>query len=246
MKKLSLLVMLFTLGILIQGCSLLVIEEKSEAYDLLSDQYNQYIMNDIVDSADFREFMNEASDVSATSVFMVETDILDSFNRVRNTLYGSGTLIFEDTEYLYILTTYQVIDLNNENVKYFVTDAYGRLMTAEIFASDIILGLGLLRVEQNIIDYEVVDLASFLPLSDELVLMISNNYPTQNIQKLGYFLYQDETSYMEVASTQNANGAPIFNLKLEVIGIQYMLEANYVQIIDFDLINDFINPLLPI
>ncbi|BCR36573.1 S1 family peptidase [Mariniplasma anaerobium] len=246
MKKISLLIMFLALTLVIQGCQLLVFEENTFEYRQLSDQYNEYVMNDIINFDDFMSFMNEASNVTATSVFMIETDILDVFNRVTTTYHGTGTLFFDDVSYLYILTTFQVIDLNSRRVHYFVTDAYGEKMPAEIFAADSTLGLGILRVDRNSKDYEVINFASYLPLSDELVLMISDSFPTQNIQKLGYFLYQDETSYMEVTSSQNANGAPIFNLKLEMIGIQYLYGDTYVQIIDYNTIDDFIRPLLPI
>lgn len=246
MKKLSLIAILFALLITVSGCSILSVEENTFEFRELSDQYNEYVMNDVVNFDDFKNFMNEASNVSSTSVFMIETDVLDIFNRVTNTFHGTGTLFFEDTNYSYVLTTYQIIDLVSRRVHYFVTDIYGMKMSAEIFAADSTLGLGILRVDLNSTDYEIVDFASYMPLSNELVLMIANNYPTQNIQKLGHFLYQEEIPYMKVASSQNANGSPIFNLKLEVIGIQYLYGEAYVQMIDFNTIDEFIRPLLPI
>ncbi|MCD4827377.1 MAG: serine protease [Acholeplasmataceae bacterium] len=246
MKKLSLIVMFFGLIITISGCSILSVEEDTFEFRQLSDQYNEYVINDVVNFDDFRNLMNQASNVSSTSVFMIETDVLDVFNRVTNTYHGTGTIFFEDSNYFYVLTTYQIIDLVSRRVHYFVTDAYGQKMPAEIFAADSILGLGILRVDLNSTDYEIAEFASYIPLTDELVLMISNSYPTQNIQKLGRFLYQDDTPYMEVTSSQNANGSPIYNLKLEVIGIQYLYGDTYVQMIDFNTIDDFIRPLLPI
>ena len=246
MKKLCLIVMFFGLIITISGCSILSVEEDTFEFRQLSDQYNEYVINDVVNFDDFRNLMNQASNVSSTSVFMIETDVLDVFNRVTNTYHGTGTIFFEDSNYFYVLTTYQIIDLVSRRVHYFVTDAYGQKMPAEIFAADSILGLGILRVDLNSTDYEIAEFASYIPLTDELVLMISNSYPTQNIQKLGRFLYQDDTPYMEVTSSQNANGSPIYNLKLEVIGIQYLYGDTYVQMIDFNTIDDFIRPLLPI
>lgn len=243
MKKIGLIIMFLALSIVIQGCQLLVFEEDTVEYNQLSEQYNEYVMNDIIDFDDFKNFMNEASNVSTTSVFMIETNVLDTFNRVTTTYHGTGTLFFEGINYDYILTTFQVIDLNSRRVQYFATDAYGQKMTAQIFAYDSDLGLGILRVTKNLTDYDVVDFASYLPLSDELILMISNDYPTQNIQRLGSFLYQDDIAYMEVTSSQNANGSPIFNLKLELIGIQYLYGDTYVQMIDFNTINDFIETL---
>jgi S1-C subfamily serine protease len=228
-----------------QGCELLVIEENTNEYLQLSEQYNEYVKNDIVDFDDFKTLMNNASNIAATSTFMIETNGLDLFNRIINTHYGTGTLFFEDAEYLYILTTAQVIDLNSRKVNYFATDAYGEQLTAEVFATDSTLGLAILRVEQNSNHYEISDFATYMPLTDELVLMISHSYPIQSIQKLGRFLNQDETFYIQTTSTQNANGSPVFNLQLEIIGIQYTFDDTYVQIIDYEAIDNFIRPLLP-
>lgn len=246
MKKISLLLLFFSLMIVMQGCQLLIIEEDTNEYIQLSDQYNQYVMNDIIEFENFKDLMNDASNVAATSVFMIKTDGLDVFNRVIRNYYGTGTLIFEDAEYYYILTTFQVIDLTSRKVRYFVTDAYGEEMDAEMYAADPNLGLGILKVDINSSDYDIADFATYMPLTDELVLMISNNYPTQNIQRLGRFLYEDETAYMEASSAQNANGSPVFNLKLEVIGIQYIYDDTYIQIIDYQTIDSFVRPLLPI
>jgi hypothetical protein len=189
--------------------------------------------------------MNNASNIAATSTFMIETNGLDIFNRVINTYYGTGTLFYEDAEHLYILTTLQVIDLISRKVNYFATDVYGEELAAVVFATDSTLGLAILRVEQNSNHYEISDFATYMPLTDELVLMISHSYPIQSIQKLGRFLNQDETFYIETTSTQNANGSPVFNLQLEIIGIQYTFDETYVQIIDYEAIDSFIRPLLP-
>lgn len=244
MKKLSLLIILLVFSFMIQGCQLMVVEEDTDEYRQLSDQYNDYITSDISEVDNFREFMNEASDVLVTSVFMIEADVLDNFGRVKMTYYGTGTLVYEDMNYLYILTTYEMINFDNDEVNHYTTDAYGETVPARIHAFDETLHLGILKVRNTVRNnYNVVDFASYLPLNNELLLMISNDHPIQNIQKLGYYLYQYQTSYMDVISTQNANGSPVFNLKRELIGIQFLYGETYVHIIDFNTINEFIGPL---
>lgn len=246
MRKISLMVLFIFTLMLMQGCQLLVLEEDTDEYRKLSDQYNEYVMHDVINFDDFKKVMNNATNLSNTSVFMVETDALDLFNRVTSAKHGTGLLIFKDSSYHFILTTFQMIDLANKRVNYFVNDAYGNQLNAEIFAADSKLGLGILRVPNVTEVYAIAEFANYMPLSNELVLMISNSYPTQNIHKLGFYLYQDELSYMKVVSSQNANGSPIFNLKLEVIGIQFAYGEEYIQIIDFQTIDDFVRPLLPI
>jgi hypothetical protein len=92
MKKLSLLIILLVFSFMIQGCQLMVVEEDTDEYRQLSDQYNDYITSDISEVDNFREFMNEASDVLVTSVFMIEADVLDNFGRVKMTYMVQGHL----------------------------------------------------------------------------------------------------------------------------------------------------------
>lgn len=246
MKKLSFLIILLVFLILLNGCDMLVIEEDTFEYRQLSDQYNDYVMNDVVNYEDFKDIMNDVTHVSTTSVFMIETQVLDIFRRVVSENFGTGTLIYTDNNYHYVLTTFQMINLQSRFVEYYVTDAYGNKLSAEIFAADSTLKLGILRIGHTDEEYALIDLPSYMPLSGELLVMISNNHPTQNIQKLGSYLYQDEMSYIKVESTQNANGSPIFNLQLELVGIQYLYGESYVLMIDYQTIYEFASPILPI
>lgn len=246
MKKIYLTILMSLLLVLLYGCQMLVIEEDTFEYRQLSDQYNDYVMNDVVNYDDFIEIMNDATNITTTSVFMVETNELDIFRRLVNQKYGSGTIIFSDINYNYILTTFEMIDLQSRFVSYYIYDAYGTKIAAEIFAADSTLNLGILRSRITDENYHIVDFPDYLPLSNELVIMISNSYPTQNIHKLGLYLYQDEKSYVEVVSTKNANGSPVFNLQLELVGIQYLYGESYVLLVDYQDIYEFVSPLLPL
>lgn len=246
MKKIYVTILMSLLLVLLYGCQMLVIEEDTFEYRQLSDQYNDYVMNDVVNYDDFIEIMNDATNITTTSVFMVETNELDIFRRLVNQKYGSGTIIFSDINYNYILTTFEMIDLQSRFVSYYIYDAYGTKIAAEIFAADSTLNLGILRSRITDENYHIVDFPDYLPLSNELVIMISNSYPTQNIHKLGLYLYQDEKSYVEVVSTKNANGSPVFNLQLELVGIQYLYGESYVLLVDYQDIYEFVSPLLPL
>ena len=46
MKKISLIVMLFAFVISISSCSILSVEEDTFEFRQLSDQYNEYVIND--------------------------------------------------------------------------------------------------------------------------------------------------------------------------------------------------------
>lgn len=246
MKKVVILIILLASSFLLQGCDLLIVEEDTFEYRQLSDQYNDYVLNDVVNYEDFRDIMNDATNITTTSVFMIETQVLDIFRRVIGQNFGTGTLIYTDNNYHYVLTTFQMINLQSRFVEYFVTDAYGNRLDGEIFAADSTLKLGILRIGHTDEDYALIDLPSYMPLSGELLIMISNDYPTQNVQKLGSYLYQDEMSYIKVTSSQNANGSPIFNLQLELVGIQYLYGESYVLMIDYKTIYEFASPILPI
>ncbi len=79
-----------------------------------------------------------------------------------------------------------------------------------------------------------------------MVLMIANDYPAQNIHRLGFYLNQSDQSYVEMISSMNANGSPVFNLQLELVGIQYLYGDAYVLLIDYETIYTFVSDLLPI
>lgn len=243
MKKITLVMMLLFLSFTFYGCSILTTQENTPEYMQLSDQYSQYVTHDITNYDDFKDIMNEASNISTTSVFSLKTETLNIYNRVASSLYGSATLFFEDSGYIYLLTTFEVLETTSRKVNYYVTDAYGDTLSATIFSVNEELGLGILRASSSINEYHQVKFAEFVPLPDELMILISNSYPIQNIQRLGSYYTNDNLSYMRVKSSQNSNGSPIFNLALEVIGIQKAYDQTYVEIIDFKTITDYIGPL---
>lgn len=245
MKKITSL-LVFILVLLLQSCGVVVIEEDTEEYRELSDQYNAYIMNDVVSFDDFRDIMNEATNQTTLSVFMIEKETFNLFNSVTDRKYGTATMIHSDQNYLYLLTTFEMIDLNSKFINYYVYDAYGTEYEGEIYAADSGFDLGIIRVEKSGVYYPKAQLANYKPLNNEMVLMISNDYPSQNIQRLGLFLNQNNQSYVEMISSSNANGSPVFNLQLELVGIQYLYGDSYVLLIDYETIYTFVSDLLPI
>lgn len=245
MKKI-LLVIVLAMILVLQSCGVIVIEEDTDQYRLLSDQYNAYIMNDVVSFDDFKDIMNEATNQTTLSVFMLEKETFNRFNSVTDRKYGTATLIYFDQNYLYLLTTFEMIDLNSQYINYYIHDAYGTEYEGEIYAADSSYNLGIIRVERSGIYYPKAKLADYLPLTNEMVLMISNDHPSQNIQRLGFYLNQNDQSYVEMISSMNANGSPVFNLQLELIGIQYLYGDAYVLLIDYQSIYTFVSDLLPI
>lgn len=246
MKKIVTVILLLLFAMTLQGCNLIVIEEDSVEYRRLSDQYNEYIVSDVVNYEDFRDVMNDATHITTTSVFSIETQVLDFFRRVVSQHFGTATLIYTDHNYHYVLTTFQMINLQSRFVDYYITDAYGNRVAGEIFAADSTLKLGILRFRHTNESYATISLPNFMPLSGELLVMILNNHPIQNLHKLGTYLYQDDASYVKVQSYQNANGSPVFNLQLELVGIQYLYGETHVLLIDYQTIYDFASPILPI
>jgi hypothetical protein len=139
-----------------------------------------------------------------------------------------------------------MIDLNSQYINYYIHDAYGTEYEGEIYAADSSFNLGIIRVERTGIYYPKAKLADYLPLTNEMVLMISNDHPSQNIHRLGFYLNQNDQSYVEMISSMNANGSPVFNLQLELIGIQFLYGDAYILLIDYQSIYTFVSDLLPI
>jgi len=245
MKKI-LFVIVLAMILILQSCGVIIIEEDTDQYRLLSEQYNAYIMNDISSFDDFKDIMNEATNQTTLSVFMLEKETFNRFNIVTDTKYGTATLIYFDQDYLYLLTIFEMIDLYSQYINYYIHDAYGTEYEGEIYAADSSFNLGIIRVERTGTYYPKAKLADYLPLTNEMVLMISNDHPSQNIHRLGFYINENDQSYVEVMSSMNACGSPVFNLQLELIGIQYLFGDAYVRLIDYQSIYTFVSDLLPI
>lgn len=237
MKKILGLIV-FTLVILLQSCGMIVVEEDTEEYRMLSDQYNQYITHDAVDFDDFKELMNNVTHQTTLSVFMLVIETKNALNRVTSRTQQTAVLVEYDLKYMYILTTYQRVDERANSIDYNVFDAYGNLLEGELYDYD--EELCLIRVERTGTNYPKAELANFLPINKELVVMISNDDTVLNMQKLGLFLYQNEASYVEIASFENAIGSPVFNLRLELIGIQVSYGTEHALLIDYQVISEFL------
>ena len=240
MKKISLYIMIFTLVILLTGCEFIVVEQKSVEYNQLSNQYDKYIENDLFQYEDFKDFVNNASDQTVTSVFTVERHLRNSVGVSLSQSYGNATLIYDDMDHLYLITTYDMLDMDNKYTTYDVYDAYGNQLEAEVYAYDHMLNLAILSVEKNDEDYNISIIALYIPLSNELALKVTNDYPIQNQMKLG-FVQSLNTIYVEIKSDAHLPGSPVFNSNLELIGIEYMHDFEETHMIMPNEISIFFN-----
>jgi hypothetical protein len=238
MKKILGLIVVM-LVILLQSCGMIVVEEDTEEYLMLSDQYNQYITHDAVDFDDFKALMNNVTNQTTLSVFMLVIETKNTFNRVTSRSYQTATLVENDLKYMYLLTTYEKVDERATSIDYSLYDAYGNLLEGELYDHD--EELCVIRVEKAGTAYPKAQLTKFHPMNKELVIMISNADTVLNLQKLGFFLYQNEASYVEIKSLESAIGSPVFNLKLELIGIQVSYGVEHALLIDYLVISEFLD-----
>ena len=240
MKKLLLSLSLVFFLMIAQGCDLIIIEEDSDEYRALSEEYDAFVERDISKFEDFRDIMNKAANENNTSVFMIKAESKNFFGSITNRTHATGLLISPINDYIFILT---LLDDEQEGVstKYYATDAYGEELSATLYKTDETSNLAILKVRRASQTYETIKFASKFPQNNELVIMISNHFPTQNIIKLGVFEMIEDVPYMKIDSVIEAHGSPVYNVDLEVLGIQLQSSEGLTEIVTYNQIQNFIS-----
>ena len=234
MKKLIQTFFLYSLMLMLMSCSFIVREENTDDYKALKQQYHQYLENDFMFLENFQAFINDVSTETAQSSVKIKIDILNQQNQVMSSRFGSG-IIFEESPLTYhILTTNDLLSISEPNtMRLQVTDYMGNLYTGMFIHRDSDLELGIISIyKNNNQPLPLITIATAHPLLNEPILMISYRQKVINSMTMGFItsIFEGDPvnqMYTSIETDIYGHGGALINNRMELIGIQYMMEGNY-------------------
>lgn len=251
MKKL--LVTLVFLSILLTGCSLFIIEEDTDEYRLLLNEYESYVEGDISNYRGLKSFINQVTLETSTASVVLEVKTFDSIGLLVETNYGSGVIVIDGSSYYQILTTYELVHQeNNQTTSYKAIDYLGNEYRATLRFESVEHNLAILRIIKDPShSLLALELASIEPLVGEPVMLIGYQGRVINAMTLGMiesYTEASETSLRfmtsRITSDRFGNGGVIINLKHQIAGIQFNSEDNLIYSIALETIQDFLKQYL--
>jgi len=234
MRRLIKTFLLYSLILMLTSCSFIVREEKTEVYKVLKLQYHQYLENDFMFLENFQAFINDVSTETAKSSVKIKVDILNQQNQVMSSRFGSG-VVFEESPLTYrILTTNDLLSVSEPNtIRLQITDYMGNLYTGMFEHRDSDLELGIISIYKNSLQpLPLITIATAHPLQNEPVLLISYRNRIINSMTMGFItaIFEGDPvnqMYTSILTDIYGHGGALINSKMELIGIQYMMEGNY-------------------
>ncbi|TNF08254.1 MAG: serine protease [Bacillota bacterium] len=233
MRKVILFFMIIIMTTGLSSCGLIVPEEDSEAYVSLKEQFNAYHENDFMFTNRFHEFVNQASLNVSKSVVKIKVDIIHEDGYTLVSRYGSGSIFMEDEQKYYIITANDLLNTSDQQtIRLQITDYKGNLYTGQLIHKDIDYELGVISININTLSpLPLITFSDVSPLPQEPILLISYRGQTINSMAMGFVVYTFDGDplhpiYTTIQSDIFGNGGAIFNNRLEVVGIQFMVEIN--------------------
>ncbi|MBU1143696.1 MAG: S1C family serine protease [Firmicutes bacterium] len=246
MKKLTFLIIL--LSFLLSGCTFFVVEEDSEEYVALSNQYDNYILSDINQLENFQSFINGVTLSSSLASVMIEVKVYSSLGLLLETRYGSGVIFHEDSANYHILTTFELTNVDDrQTISIEISDYLGRTYRAFTRRDSSELGLSGIRVAKNsqrILG--VLAIADYPPLVGQPVMLIGYQRRIINALTMGMIIEVNHNEDNElinlkttVLSDNFGNGGVMIDMNHEIIGIQYEVENGFTYAHGLDVIQAF-------
>ena len=246
MRKLTFLMIL--LSFFISGCTFFVVEENSEEYRALSNQYNSYILSDVSQLENFQSFINDVTLTSSVASVMIEVKVYSSLGLLLETRHGSGVIFHQDSVNYHIMTTYELTNINHgQTLSIEVSDYLGRTYRAFTRRDSEELGLSGIRIAKNsqrILG--VLEIAEYAPLVGQPVMLIGYQRRIINALTMGMIIevsYNDEQELIHlktsVLSDSFGNGGVMIDMNHKIIGIQYEVENGYTYAHGLDVIKAF-------
>jgi archaellum component FlaF (FlaF/FlaG flagellin family) len=246
MRKLTFLIIL--LAFFISGCTFYVVEDDSEEYIALSNQYDNYILSDINQLENFQSFINNVTLNSSLASVMIEVKVYSSLGLLLETRHGSGVIFHEDSANYHILTTYDLTNIDErQTVSIEVSDYLGRTYRAFTRRDSISLGLSGIRIAKNsrrILG--VLEIADYPPLEGQPVMLIGYQRKIINALTMGMIIevnYNEDNMLINlktsVLSDDFGNGGVMIDMNHDIIGIQYEVENGFTYAHGIDVIQAF-------
>jgi len=245
-KKLTFIMIL--LSFFISGCTIFIVEEDSEEYIALSNQYDNYRLSDISQLENFQSFINEVTLSSSVASVMIEVKVYSPLGLLLETRHGSGVIFYQDSANYHIMTTYDLTNIEQkQTLSIEVSDYLGRTYRAFTRRDSEELGLSGIRIAKNSQrKLEVLPISEFPPLAGQPVMLIGYQRRIINALTMGMIVevtYNDEHELINiktsVLSDNFGNGGVMIDMNHKIIGIQYQVENGFTYAHGLDVIKAF-------
>jgi len=246
MKKLTFIMIL--LSFFISGCTFFVVEEDTEEYRALANQYDDFILSDISQLENFQSFINGVTLTSSVASVMIEVKVYSSLGLLLETRYGSGVIFYQDSANYHIMTTFDLTNINQgQTLSIEVSDYLGRTYRAFTRRDSEELGLSGIRIAKNSQRVlGVLEIAEYPPLVGQPVMLIGYQRRIINALTMGMIIEvssNDEQELIQlktsVLSDNFGNGGVMIDMNHKIIGIQYQVENGFTYAHGLDVIEAF-------
>ncbi|MDO9628664.1 MAG: hypothetical protein Q7I99_02085 [Acholeplasmataceae bacterium] len=246
MKKFAFIMIL--LSFFISGCAIFVVEEDTEEYIALSNQYDNYILSDISQLKNFQAFINSVTLNSSLASVMIEVKVYSQLGLLLETRYGSGVIFHEDSANYHIMTTYDLTSTQSrQTISIEVSDYLGRTYRAFVRREYSELGLTGIRFAKNSQRVlGVLSIAEHPPFVGQPVMLIGYQRRIINALTMGmvYETIFDEDDKLiimktNVLSDNFGNGGVMIDMNHKIIGIQYQVTNGFTYAYGLDTIKEF-------
>jgi hypothetical protein len=245
MRKLRLLSLLFIL--MLTGCTLFILEEDTDAYRALSEQFFDYQTNDISDIKNFQAFINTVTLETSIASVKVEVTVYSGLGLLLETRYGSG-VIFHVTQTEYHVMT--DIKLTQKEATQFISidihDYLGNIYTGTLKYQDESLGLSGVRFTKGSATLKALSIAKQPTFEGEPIMLIGYQRKIINALTMGLlhsYLYNETEELIgfktNIPSDDFGNGAVLIDMTHQMIGIQYLYSDGFLYAISYSQLQTF-------
>lgn len=240
MKKWFIMLVLFLSLFGVSGCT-----DPSDPTAELISQFDEYTSLDIVDLQTFNTFINGVSNEVVPGFVLVKMTVKNSSNQVIRTVISTGFVYDAHENTVRIVASLDAVLVGDDNLvgTYEVIDFADRSYPATITNRSLDYRMAKLQINTNVQSSKIVDLnlASYVPMNQEPILLLSNENQVRNAMHMGLLLSKSGLFYTtSLEVDENSLGAILINMRKEVIGMIVSVEGTDITIMGLEALKDYL------
>lgn len=240
MKKWFIILVLILSLLGVSGCT-----EPSDPTAELISQFDEYTSSDIVDLQTFNTFINGVSNEVVPGFVLVKMTVKNSSNQVIRTVISTGFVYDAHENTVRIVASLDAVLVGDDNLvgTYEIIDYADRSYPATITNRSLDYRMAKLQINTNVQSSKIVDLdlASYVPMNQEPILLLSNENQVRNAMHMGLLLSKSGLFYTtSLEVDENSLGAILINMRKEVIGMIVSVEGTDITIMGLEALKDYL------
>lgn len=240
MKKWFIILVLILSLLGVSGCT-----EPSDPTAELISQFDEYTSSDIVDLQTFNTFINGVSNEVVPGFVLVKMTVKNSSNQVIRTVISTGFVYDAHENTVRIVASLDAVLVGDDNLvgTYEIIDFADRSYPATITNRSLDYRMAKLQINTNVQSSKIVDLdlASYVPMNQEPILLLSNENQVRNAMHMGLLLSKSGLFYTtSLEVDENSLGAILINMRKEVIGMIVSVEGTDITIMGLEALKDYL------